>query len=199
MSSNSFVYDWHGIRWFCELGNEDYSAGGYWDFERGRWLYYTQRAEGHNAIVINPDGEPDQYIYATASVDAVDDTTGVVDITKAYPDLRCGTREFSLNDDIAVIEDELNLNNDATIYWFMHTDADVKITGENTALLTKNGSSVSVEFELPEGAELSIMDAKPLFPELSFSTSTLNGIKKICVRVSGNGKISLVTKIIPQK
>ncbi len=193
----SFIYDWNGIRWFTEVGNEDYSAGGFWDFQSGRWNYYTQRAEGHNTFVVNPDEGPDQNIYATATVDSINANTGVVDVTNAYPDLRKGERTFSLKDDVAVIEDFLYLKKHSIVYWFMHTDAAIEITGSDTAILTKNGSAICVEFDLPEGAELSVMEARPLVIA-GASGTTLSNVKKLCVRATGDKALNLVTRIIPQ-
>lgn len=194
----TFVYDWNGIRWFCELGGEDYSAGGYWDFSYGRWQYYTQRAEGHNTIVINPTGEADQNIYATSTVKKQDENSGIVDIKDAYPDLESGERHFALEGKEAVITDTLKLKKKSDIYWFMHSDATLNLIDEKTVRLTRGTSQVEVTFDLPEGAVLSLMDAKPLV-KLDSGNSGLTDYRKICVKMSGEGEIVLKTRIKPIK
>lgn len=194
----TFVYDWNGIRWFCDLGKECYALPELWDFYGGRWRYYTQKAEGHNTIVVNPSEEPDQNIFGFATVEKKNDSTGVVDITDAYPDLVRGEREFSLVGATAIIKDELITNDTSDIYWFMHTEAEVKITAANRALLFKDGSAILVEFELPQGAELFVMEAKPLVLPVLDGTKDLSHIRKLCVKTTAKGAVKLVTKIIPQ-
>ena len=196
----TFVYDWNKIRWFIDIGGTgaDYSLEGYWDFKSGRWQYYSQRAEGHNTIVVNPDENPDQYIYASSTVEPLDRNKGIADITEAYPDLEKGTRTFELDGDTAIITDNLTLREDGEIYWFMHTKAQIEIVSDNSAVLTVGKSKIKVEFELPEGAEISVMDAKPLNVRPDGDYSKYENIKKICVHACGSGDITLVTKIIPQ-
>ena len=54
----SFIYETRGQRFFIDLGPDDYNLPDY--FGKARWDYYRLRAEGHNTLVINPDGRPDQ-------------------------------------------------------------------------------------------------------------------------------------------
>ena len=61
----SFVFDAAGVRWAMDLGADDYNLPGYFSSLPGysagpRWKYYRLRAEGHNTLVINPGGTPDQ-------------------------------------------------------------------------------------------------------------------------------------------
>ncbi len=194
----TFVYDWNGIRWFSELGGEDYSAGGYWDFSYGRWQYYTQRAEGHNTIVINPTGGADQNIFGFATVEKTSETSGVVDIADAYPDLESGERHFSLEGKEAVITDTLKLKKKSDIYWFMHSEANLNLIDEKTVRVSKGSSQIEVSFELPEGARVVLRDAKPLV-NLDSGNSGLADYRKICVKMSGEGEIVLKTRIKPIK
>jgi len=194
----TFVYEWNGIRWFNDFGKEHYGLPDLWDFYGGRWRYYTQKAEGHNTIVVNPSEKPDQNIFGFSAVKKKNDFTGVVDITDAYHDISRGEREFSLVGNKAVIKDELIINNTADIYWFMHTEAEIKLTDDNCALLFKDGCAILVEFDLPQGAQLSVMEAKPLVLPVLKGTKNTDHMRKLCVKVSCKGTVNLVTKIIPQ-
>ena len=51
----SFVFDYDGIRWACEIPHEDYNIGGYVSGTASKNTYYRVRAEGHNTLVIDPD------------------------------------------------------------------------------------------------------------------------------------------------
>ena len=64
--------------------------------------------------------------------------------------------------------------------------------------LTRGTSQVEVTFDLPEGAKLSLMDAKPLV-KLDSGNSGLTDYRKICVKMSGEGEIVLKTRIKPIK
>lgn len=64
--SGSFVFDSQGTRWGHDLGADDYNLPGYWDTADRRWDIFRMRAESHNTIVVNPDGEPDYKIGSTA-------------------------------------------------------------------------------------------------------------------------------------
>lgn len=194
----SFIYDCFGIRWICDIGREDYALPEFWDFYEGRWKYYSERAEGHNTIVINPDNRADQEIFGFATVDALDENTGIVDIKDAYKDLKTGTRKFSLKDDVAEIEDKLTFDGEADVYWFMHTSAEASLINENTAVLKKDGKAIMVKFDLPEDAVLSIMEAKPLILPVMPGTKSLAHLKKLCVYVKAKNRVSLKTKIIPE-
>jgi hypothetical protein len=194
----SFVYDCFGLRWICDVGKEDYALPEFWDFYEGRWKYYSQRAEGHNTIVVNPDDKADQEIFGFATVDALDENTGIVDIKDAYRDLKSGTRKFSLVDDVAEITDELSFDGETDIYWFMHTRAEVSLINDDTAVLKREGKTVKVKFELPEGAILSVMEAKPLIVPVMQGAKSLDYLRKLCVHAKAKDSVSLTTRIIPE-
>lgn len=191
----TFVYDRYGIRWFTEIEGEDYSSGGYWDFKSGRWKYYSQRAEGHNTIVVNPSENPDQDIYATSEVDMISCNSGTIDITKAYPCLEKGSRTFMLDGETTSIKDELHFKQKSDVYWFFHTIADVDIISENTVSLSLDGKRIKVSFDMPYGAEIKCMDAKSMKLPQSTNHTQTEGIRKLCVKISGVKDVTLVTTI----
>ena len=83
----SFVFDAAGVRWAMDLGADDYNLPGY--FGGQRWNYYRLRAEGHNTLVINPGGTPDQDPAASTRITRFESTPepGVCH-RRSYPCLR---------------------------------------------------------------------------------------------------------------
>ncbi len=62
LDTGTFLLDAGGVRWFVELGPDNYSLPNY--FSGGangdRWKYYRMRAEGQNTLVINPGNKSNE-------------------------------------------------------------------------------------------------------------------------------------------
>ena len=58
IDSGNFIYENLGIKWFIDLGSDNYNADGY--FGRYRYQYYRNSAEGHNMMIV-PDLQYGQY------------------------------------------------------------------------------------------------------------------------------------------
>jgi hypothetical protein len=162
----SFVFDALGTRWACDLGGDDYGLDGY--FGEGRWQYYRLRTEGHNTLLIDPDGTPNQPPEATASI--VDHGSGpgtayaVVDLSAAYPEVASSVRRgVALLDDRSslLVRDEVRTAEPVDLWWFMHTEASIR-TGEGGATLTRDGEELRVDVPDLGGGDLSAMEAAPL-------------------------------------
>lgn len=163
----SFVVEALGKRWAIDLGADDYNLPGY--FGNLRWTYYRMRAEGHNTLVINPSAEPDQTLDAMTSIvrfsDAPDNAFAIADITNAYrPFARRIWRGVRLIDNQAVLlQDDIELAEPATLYWFLHTRAQVTLDADGRqAELHQDGATMRIRLLQPERARLRMMDAKPL-------------------------------------
>ena len=83
----SFILEAQGERWVIDSGKEQqvYQAHLH-DYEK--WEFYRLRAEGHNTLVINPDGGPDQVLDGTARIISFESTpertVAVADLTEVY-------------------------------------------------------------------------------------------------------------------
>lgn len=92
LDTGTFLLDAGGVRWFVELGPDNYGLPGYFGGGANgqRWKYYRMRAEGQNTLVINPDDDPDQIVNSDSPiVDFVSKPRGayaVTDMTSAYAD-----------------------------------------------------------------------------------------------------------------
>lgn len=199
--AGTFVLDMIGERWASDLGTEPLSYLGV-----ASEKLYRVRAEGHNTLVIDPSVKAGQEEDASCPVtDFVTKKKGAfakIDLTSAYKNrAESAVRGFMLTDDrrTAVIRDEIVLKEESTVYWFMHTAADILIEDESTAILTIGKKSVQLKMKA-EGASatLGYMAAEPLDEAASASGQADNSAyKKVLIKLTGSGALSLSVRITP--
>lgn len=171
LDAGSFVYEALGERWAIDLGGEAYNMHNYWimdDIEKSRWGYYRSRAEGHNTIVINPGLYADQTIESMSEITKFSPSDAVckaeVDVSEAYKNYASSVvrnAEFDKVSGNLSIHDKISLSGTYDTYWFMHTKANVEISGDKrSAVLTQNGKSVTVTCD--GMGTFGVMDAVPL-------------------------------------
>lgn len=173
LNTGSFVLDALGERWAWLIGAENYAVPGYWDYgENGqRWTYYRMRAEGQNAMVINPSNKPDQYPPAYSKIEKFESAPhasfAIIDATPAFSDdetVTSAKRGFYMLDNRRkiMIQDEIQAQN-ADYWWFMQTKAAIEIAADGkTAVLKQNGKKMMVFLRSNVPAALQVMEAKPL-------------------------------------
>lgn len=198
----SFVYDTLGLRWFCELGTENYNLPGYWDTgEKGkRWEYYRKRAEGQNTLVINPSAKPDQNVLANTKIDSFKEGSkksfAIADITDAYKtDAVSVKRGTALYKDTGalVVQDEITTYKSSDIWWFAHTTAKIEISKDKkTALLSKNNKKILVSIVSPTEGYFDKMKAEPLAQSPNPSNQSPNNLEKLSIHLS-NVKNTTIT------
>ena len=142
LDMGDFVIDAIGERWACELAMESYTYEGYFGGD-SRWNYYRARGEGQNTVVINPSKLPDQNSETARGIieKFVSKEKGgytVIDNTSAYErDALKAKRGLMLTDDrqTIIVRDEITMKDEAEVYWFMHTKADImqKLQGITTS------------------------------------------------------------------
>ena len=164
----TFVLDALGERWIIDSGveHETYMAHRH---KNPRYAYYRVRAEGHNVPLLNPDKGPDQNPRAVAKIvkyeSAPQQAVAVVDLTQAYqPHAERAVRTFTLEDrKRLVIKDELQAREPAELWWFLHTEAKVRLGDQGrTATLSQHGESFTVRLLQPDDARFEVMDCRPL-------------------------------------
>lgn len=199
----SFVFDCDGVRWAMELGGDSY-LDGYFDHPKS---YYRTRAEGHNTLVINPTVGNDQDSDAFAKVIRYnlrdDNPFAIYDLTSAYKSSASKVyRGFMMLDNYngVVIRDEIEADEDASIYWFMHSEATITIGDDGkSAKLTKNGKEMEIKV-FGEGLELSVEKARPLsiigeyvgdgYPDPA-GQNTNPRATKLMIKKTGGGNITV--------
>lgn len=164
----SFVLDALGERWIIDSGTEKETYQTHRN-KTPRHAYYRVRAEGHNVPVLNPGPGPDQNPKAVAKIVRFDSTprqaVAVVDLGQAYQaHASRAVRTFTLADrQRLIVTDELDARQPAELWWFLHTEAQVKLADQGrTAILSQHGKTFTVRLQSPAGAAFTVMDCRPL-------------------------------------
>jgi hypothetical protein len=122
-------------------------------------------------------------------------------MSELYKDADKVTRGFYVGEDYTefIVQDEMDLNRNSEVYWFMHTKADIELIDDKTALLSQNGKSIFLQV-VTDAAEWSLgsMDAVPLDTSPAADGQNTNpGVRKIAIRLKGSGKINLMVRMSP--
>ncbi len=195
----AFAFDMMGVRWATDLGRDNYNLG-VSDSE-----IYRKRTEGHNTLTINNDDGFSQKENTFAElIDSASSETGgyaVYDLSELYEDADSVIRGFYIGDDYTslTVRDEIELNRESEIYWFMHTKANIEILDTKTALLSKNGKSLILQMETDAAEfELSTMKAEPLPSSPVVEGQGGNeGISKVAIRLKDSGNVTLTVRMSP--
>ena len=166
----NFVLDALGVRWAEQTGADNYNLPGYSNRGSGqRWTYYRIRAEGQNTLVINPGAGPDQNLAAKAPIihlaSRPNEAVGIVDMDSAYAPHARVRRGIALFDHRrqVMIQDEIQADDPAEVWWFMHTKASVHIDADGrTATLQRGGKQLMARILSPSDAVFEVMPARPL-------------------------------------
>jgi hypothetical protein len=169
----TFILQAQGERWIIDSGTEKETYQTHRN-KRQRWEFYRVRAEGHNTLVLNPASASkgcDQNQKAKAPITAFESkpegTRFVMDLTDAYKGLvTSAKRTFALtrSRQEVVVEDVVVAEKPADLWWFAHTEAEVRVAPDGqSALLVQHGKKFAVALErAPDGTRLGVMDARPL-------------------------------------
>ncbi len=199
----SFILEALGQRWAIDLGADDYNLPEY--FGRLRWTYYRMRAEGHNTLVINPSQEPDQTLGAVAPIARFSgkgsSPFAVADLTGAYqPAAKRVWRGVHVLDGRAVlVQDEIELREPGTLYWFMHTRADIDLgTDGRSAELRQGGETLRASLLQPGKARFRVMDAEPLPESPHPPKQAVNtGVRKLAIQMTVRRPVRLRVLLEP--
>lgn len=211
LDAGVFIIDALGERWTKDWGKDSYSLTDYF-FWPGRANYYRKRAEGHCALVLNPDGQPDQIPESkTFITDFISGDMGsctVVDTTAAYADDATSVRRASvLFDDRnkMMIQDEVKCNAATDIYWFMQTTKkNITIAADGKSLVISDGNNTTMGKRLKmilqsdcSTAKFTYGAAEPL-PQSPVGTGqTANDGYRIQVLASGVKSLNMQVIFIP--
>ena len=83
-------------------------------------------------------------------------------------------------------QDKIILKKPAEMYWFAHTDAQITVSDDKKkAVLTKNGKKLLATIVSGDGAEFTVMDAKPLPASPVIEGQNPNdGITKLTIHIN---------------
>jgi len=203
LDMGTFVLDASGHRWAIDLGADDYNLPGY--FGSQRWTYYRLRAEGHNALVINPNEGPDQDPGASADIirfeSGEEGAFAIADLTKAYVrSARRVLRGIAMPDRRGIlVQDEVETRRPSDVWWFMHTRAEIEIDDEgDDAMLTQCDAHLSARILRPSGARFEVMDAMPLPTSSNPIDQAKNeGFRKLATYLGNTTDVRIVVSLAP--
>ncbi|CAM3668405.1 discoidin domain-containing protein [Occultella aeris] len=211
----SFVLDALGTRWLHDLGWDNYSLPGYFDFAGGqRWTYYRKRTEGHNTLVANPDATGGQSCSTTlgeaagmgvgtviAHQSTASEAYAVLDLTSADPAYRSWKRGWRLFDfrRQVLLQDEVTLHEPGEVWSFLHTSAQIDIADDGRGAVLRDGPKrLVMRLSDQTPGRLVEMEAAPLWTSPApRGQSTNAAIRKLALRVSVEGPVTLAIQLTP--
>lgn len=166
LDAGSFVYEAGGVRWFVDLGSDDYNMPGY--FGKQRWGYFRLNNRSHNTLVI--DGRlqeaPKEPCPIVGSGEEGASRWVEIDLGRAYAgQARRVTRRASFDQGSGkvAITDTI-VEPVGAVRWAVVTDAEVEISG-NVVHLRKGGETLVLVCNVGIGANLrkvwEVTEAKP--------------------------------------
>lgn len=194
----SFFIESEGTRWAEDLGSDNYSLPGFWDYRPAgqRWNYFRNTNLSHNTLTIDnqlqfSEGKGILSRYQTETKNPF----GIIDMSGVYKDQAKDVfRGFKFLDNYTMlIQDDLTLiQNDATIAWSFVTKANVAIEG-NLIALSMNQKSFYMKIIAPSNISITSEDAKPN----AAAEKPISGYKIVKINVlpiqSANRSIQVLT------
>jgi hypothetical protein len=172
MDVGSFIMEANGIRWAIDYGMQDYNSleskgVNLWGMGQNsqRWEIFRYNNFVHNTLTIN--GQLQQvagFAPLTSSSDTPEMLNAITDLGQVYAgQLKNATRGIAIADEQYVcVRDEIEtLGNETSVRWTMLTGADVKITGNNSAELTKNGKKLIIRVTEPSSVTMKTWTTVP--------------------------------------
>jgi len=207
MDVGSFVYEWNGIEWACDLGADDYAKleeqkVSIWDPTQnsGRWGVYRYGNKSHNTLTF--DGQ-NQIVKGSAKLESGIETATqqsvIADLTPVYNgEVSSARRAYTLyNNGTAVIEDLIKSGNKKTsVVWTLITKATVKKENNNTIRLSQNGKTVRLQVSPNiSGAKWSIRKATPAtsYENQNSGYTELN----LSLNINRNSSQRIIVQILP--
>jgi len=195
----SFVLDAAGCRWALDFGSDNYNLPGY--FGGKRWSYYRMRAEAHNTLLINPGAGPDQDPRAVCKIVRVGDkpTFAVADLSAAYG-LQTGKVERGiclLDAETVLVQDQVDTEKPAELWWLMHTRATVEIAGDGqSAVLKQSDKQLHAKLLSNSGGRFEILPAEPLPSSPHPPKQAENkGVRVLAVHYSGVKSLRIAVRL----
>ena len=206
MDIGSFIIEADGVRWASELGAQSYESlesRGMSIFGRTqdavRWTVLRLNNHIHNTLTVN--GELHR-VDGYAKIDKYSDdpgfSFGVTNMSSVFDtQLASVTRGAGIVDgEYVVVRDELTAGSyPATVRWQMLTHADVTVTGNNTATLTRDGRQLFFRVDEPAGIRVTTWSSQPTTDYDAANPGTI--LVGFEIYVPANASEILDVKLIP--
>lgn len=202
----TFVMDMLGTRWALDLGAEH---GTYVNLSVPRNHYYRFRAEGHNTVILNPDGGYEYDFTKARGIEKkflqkegfsliVFDFTNLL-ASKGAEKWHRGAR-LNRKTGSVTIQDELEMKVESEFYWFMHTEAEIALSDDRqTAVLTKGDQQIEAHLISPDiSLSFEVMAAVPLAMSPNPKQEENTGVQKLTVHKCESTAINMAVEFVPR-
>jgi hypothetical protein len=206
MDVGSFIMEAKGERWAMDFGMQDYNsletAGvDLWNMKQNsqRWEVFRYNNLAHNTLTVNNQLQAvDGYAQITSWSDNESMMNAVTDITSVYKGLlQKSVRGIAIVDNKYVtIKDEIQtLSPETLIRWNLLTSATVNITGNNTAVLTKNGKTLTLKVLEPASISMKTWSTVPPHSYDAANPGTI--MVGFETAIPANTKVTLTVLLLP--
>ena len=207
MDVGSFIMEARGQRWAMDFGMQDYNsletAGvKLWGMAQTsqRWEVFRYNNFVHNTLTVNNQL---QIVGGYASITSWSDTpamlNAVTDITAVYKSqLQKAIRGIAIIDNQYVtVRDEIETPaTETVIRWNLLTSAEVSITGNNTAVLTKGGKKLTIKVLEPEVITMKTWSTVPTHSYDATNPGTI--MVGFEAKIPANSKVALTVLLLPE-
>lgn len=207
MDIGSFVMDARGVRWAMDFGSQEYESleskgiqlfGRTQDAER--WTVFRLTNLVHNTLTFN---NQHQRVTGTAPIISSSNRpafmNAITDLSQVYKgSVAKSVRGIALVDQqYVVVRDEIEtLPEETMLRWTMLTPATVKITGPNSAELTKEGKKLFLQVQEPATITMKTWSTNPPKDyDAPNPGTTLVGFE---VKLPANAKTAVSVALIPE-
>ena len=185
----TFVMDINGARWATDLGSDDYNVR---RDNNGFNKMYRDITEGHNVMLFDkavPGMDRDGYAVMTRWETKPRGSIAAYDISTVYKTwTKSAQRGFYMGDDrrSLTVRDEFTVRKDMPAHWFMHTQADIEIVDNKTAIISYMGQKLKLEVATNvEDYKLTFGDARPLDTSPDIPGQNQNvGYRKVIIEMN---------------
>ena len=196
----SFYLESNGVRFFTDLGNENYEL-------ENRQYAYRIRAEGHNTLVINPSQELDQQEGAECLITGFsggNEAFAITDLTAAYKPSGAESVVRGLkmikDRECVIIQDEISLKAPGEICWFAHTKGEITIADDGRSAVVTVGSEKMWVGMISESGKFTVMNAELLPTSRAVSNQTDNSeYRKLAIHLTDTKDTTISVACIPLK
>lgn len=194
-----------GESFVSNTGMGDYSLKEYGGAIR---VYYPQRKEGNNCLVINPQYEfydegrtRSETITKSNDLEAYTITDLSADYQGKAQSVKRGLRLFD-NRRMMLLQDEATAIPGKSLdsYWFIQTKARIDLQEDNTAaILTVNGKKLYAKILEPSNATFDIMRCEPMIytPRTGSNFSDIANAKKLSIHLNEDDNLKVSVLFAP--
>ena len=207
MDIGSFIMEADGERWAMDFGIQDYESlesKGIALFGRTqnaqRWTVFRLTNLVHNTLTFNGQH---QDVSGMAPITGWGERRGfknaITDMTEVYKgQVARAVRGIAIVDEgYVLVRDEINaLDKEITLRWTMLTPANVKITGNDKAVLTKNGKTLMLQVKGPGDIKMQTWSTDP--PNSYDAPNPGTTLVGFTVTLPANSKTAFDVSLVPE-